>query len=206
VNRSRELARENGSELVEDVERAAREAGWDGSVAAGVDHVDFARHVAGQARALSWELRFQVGTARWLLHAYLVLGRELASGGLPEYAVDPDNDVRKLALTMPGIWIPQAGIVARGIARWRAVSVIRSCSRLQMAMIRNGVTPVGRATRVRDDGRTRSVYLLVRGEELEREIEKSFLRRDWPRAGGGPSRARAMDFDADYDLGGWSDG
>jgi hypothetical protein len=201
------LARANGSELVEDVERAAREAGWDGSVAAGVDHVDFARHVAGQARALEFELQIVRARERWLLHGYQMLIHEIGLSGVPNrYAVDPDNDVRKLALTMPGIWIPQAGIVARGIARWRAVSVIRSCSRLQMAMIRNGVTPVGRATRVRDDGRTRSVYLLVRGEELEREIEKSFLRRDWPRAGGGPSRARAMDFDADYDLGGWSDG
>lgn len=146
-----------------------------------IDHVEYVRWATRGMVAL--EIVLRVVGPTWLEYAYKQAvfdmtrrqGRTVRVqplGGLDGEDVDP-ADLRFVAQVAPSRWPGEAALKAASARRvGRVIKLIRACHRIQLAMERNGVTPVGRATRVGDDGRTRGLFLAIRETEIWRESER----------------------------------
>jgi hypothetical protein len=195
-----------GNQLITEIAAEARGLGWEPP--GGIDHVTYVRRAVAVMWALSFELRGSGPS--WLTHAY---GKEAddLSPRLPggRYQALLDEAMRHaptlaanplaydLAVAAPSRWAAEVALLAEGRRRTgRAQSLIRSCARIQLAMTRNGVAPVGRASgrdgvaerlwvpigraranaaRLRGDGRGRGLFLLAREAEIWRERESELL-------------------------------
>lgn len=166
------------NQLVEEVAAGARLLG---QKPPDIDHVEYVRWATRGMVAL--EIVLRVVGPPWLRYAYEQAVSDMTKrqgrivrvqplGGLDGPDVDP-SDLRLVAQVAPSRWPGEAALKARGGRRvGRVVKLVRACHRIQLAMERNGVTPVGRATRVGDDGRTRGLFLLPRETEIWRESER----------------------------------
>jgi hypothetical protein len=204
--------------LLAEIAAGARLLGWERP--AGIDHVEYVRRAVCGMWALHFALR---ASARppWLAHAYFQEANDL----LPANKLDRSRDLADLygdlwalALVAPSRWAMEVALLALDRRRTgRAQSLVRACSRIQMAMERHGVDPIGRAgehaTRLRDDGRTRGLFLLPRETEILRESDDLWI---WgggvslaparPSSGGGDAYAGGEDGSGlEEDLEGWEE-
>jgi hypothetical protein len=227
----------SGNTMISEIVAEARLLGWEPP--GGIDHVTYARRAVAVMWALNFELR-QSGPT-WLEHAYRQEADDL-SPRLPfglqgvlglarayhERALVASPLATDLAVAAPSRWAAEVALLAEGRRRTgRAQGLIRSCARIQRAMTRHGVAPVGRAsgrdgvavnvwlplgraradaTRLRDDGRGRGLFLLAREAEIWRERESELL---WdplvsPARPLGRRRVRDRGLNVDGDEG-WND-
>jgi hypothetical protein len=187
-----------GNPLLTEIAAGARLLGWERP--GGIDHVEYARRAVAVMWALAFELR-RTGPSwlkhvYWEeaddLSPRLPFGRyqavlDEALRRAPTLAANPL--AYDLAIAAPSRWAAEASLLAEDRRRTGcAQSLVRSCARIQAACVRHGVEPValagarqgeeetdgtGRAyaTRLRDDGRGRGLYLLARETEILREGE-----------------------------------
>lgn len=168
----------SGNHMLAEIAAGARLLGW--SAPLGIDHTDYAKQAVLGMWAITLNLRAEDWRdARWLEHAYAQEARDLSKVRTRPDSLIPSLDgpdvvpidLLLLAYSAPSRWAMEVALLADGRRRTgRAQRLVESCRRIQLAMTRHGVDPVGRdaserATRLRDDGRARGLYLLSREAE-----------------------------------------
>jgi hypothetical protein len=157
------------NQTLTEIAAEARALGWERRT--DLDHVRYVSLASYQMLVIATALAAADGP-RWLTHAYQRESQSYPPPGIGWWKlVIPPTLLPVVARATPSRWAAEVAVLAEGRRRTgRAMKLLGSCRRIQLAMVRHGMTPLGRATAPIDgDDRTRPSFLLPRETEIERE-------------------------------------